>query len=124
MNRIILFRGKDSTGWIYGDLIHLNGGVLIKPLLNMASPVQPETVGQYTGFDDKNRSGIFEGDILRAVRKGRERLCHAEYSGGAFYVPEFHWNLSDVDFDYQIEIIGNIYDNPELLPKRCEENAE
>jgi len=124
MNREILFRGKSSAGWIYGDLIHLSGSVLIKPLLNMASPVQPATVGQYTGFYDKNGNRIFEGDILRAVRKGRERICHTEYSGDSFYVPEFHWNLSDVDFDYQIEIVGNIHDNPELISKNCGDDEE
>ncbi len=117
MNREILFRGKDSAGWAYGDLIHLNGSVLIKPYLDMAFPVQPETVGQYTGLKDRNGNRIFEGDILKAVRSDRERIFHVEYTGTEFYVPEFHWNLSDVDFDYQLEVIGNIYDNPELIPK-------
>lgn len=45
----------------------------------------------------------------------RERVFHVIYLGTAFYAPEFHWELIDVDFDYQLEVIGNIHDNPELM---------
>lgn len=134
MNREILFRGKNlKNKWVYGHYLEAdrcnrtgrkphkawivehfaaNGGWLT-PLVHHA--VQEETVGQYTGLKDKNGTKIFEGDILRAVRRDLEKICHVEYIGYSFYVPELHWDLSDAAFDYQLEIIGNIYNNPELL---------
>lgn len=113
--REILFRGKDIYGkWLYGDLINLTEN--IKQICNHsqlehAHSVNPETVGQYTGLTDKNGKKIFEGDIVKDIVG---RMKAVEFYNGRYYpfisFPEYTcWNIDEV------EVIGNIYDNPELL---------
>lgn len=121
--REIFFRGKDSASWVYGDLIHVNGSTLIKPYLDMAFPVQSETVGQYTGLKDKNGNRIFEGDIVRIATNGTRNLETYSIDFApeiGMYVIHNHRDMGDDrDFTmmhgYELEVIGNVHDNPELL---------
>lgn len=121
MKREIIFRGKDRAGWVYGDLIHKNGSILIKPHMDMSFPVQSETVGQYTGLNDKNGNRIFEGDILSAhlddlFPENETRLKVVWNETGWF---GWNYNCQTFDdfengFNQLFGIIGNMYDNPEL----------
>ena len=122
--RAILFRGKrlDNGLWIEGCLRqYLNGraGICCNKIQHLFL-VDPATVGQYTGLKDKNGQRIFEGDIVRCESG---RICEVVYftSPGiaqfdlkpiaAFDKPyPVLWNLFSGS-----EVIGNIYDNPELL---------
>lgn len=129
--REILFRGKrvDNGEWMEGDLIQSRDKTYIHPKANsfrvsetglskliVLREVYPETVGEYTGLTDKNGKKIFEGDFIRS-NSGRGYI---EYypNDCAFDVVDDHgflWLISEMS---NIEVIGNIHDNPELLEER------
>lgn len=124
--REILFRGKrtDNGTWAYGYLFciweraYLCWGTT-NSVPNMKE-VLHETVCQFTGLCDKNGRKIFEGDIIKckvhemngySVRRGV-----VEYHGVGFIMnldPNSWYDQKNISFD--CEVIGNIYDNPELL---------
>lgn len=120
--RVIKFRGKRPDGsWNYGRSIRFkqNGEVYIQ-----GASVDPQTVGQFTGLHDANGKDIYEGDILGTNEKviGWIKGDVRGYCYDVVYVNhpagEKYWSLYDTvkhDYPEQIEVIGNIYDNPELL---------
>lgn len=118
--REILFRGKDISGeWHYGvPLIFTEDYVCIAQSHSYNKKVEFETLGQYTGLTDKNGNKIFEGDILK--ERGDNAIYIVCWINAGF-------EIKDIDLNYcyllemgaDKEVIGNIYDNPELL-KECE----
>lgn len=125
--REILFRGKWGKQWLYGDLTHSSTKetMYIDNYISFPFQVAPETVGQFTGLTDKNGNKIFEGNIVtfdkeyggETKEKGTVYWCD-----GAFWVEnvqdEEGYGLFGALAKYQIEIIGNIHDNPELLKEK------
>ena len=134
--REILFRGKSTEDgkWFTGQLLHFKSPVSEKELNVIVdgcewddsdewfntfrmTKVVPETVGQYTGFTDKNGKRIFEGDIIRKTNEGRHPKIftaniHTDFrvNEEVHYGPCEHFTES-----CEYEIIGNIHDNHELL---------
>ena len=127
-----IWRGKsldDDNFWLYGYLtsIFSNNKAKINDIF-----VDKETVSQYSGYDDKNNKPIFEGDIIRITSKGEDKK--QVIRGVVIYTKESwqvdigyaeHKNMfSKFDlypcFDdyFDIEIIGNIWDDKELLTDR------
>jgi phage uncharacterized protein TIGR01671 len=137
--RDILFRGKQeqSGEWVYGYLVqyiseneYTENYILTQEEVNHTldlggriecdmEPVVLETVGQYTGLKDKNDKEIYEGDIIKWVDwSGHKRKTEVRYDeewkrfcvwlNGAETIG-VNKHLSN-----DIEVIGNIYDNPEL----------
>lgn len=122
--REILFRGqrKSDKKWIYGNLLRTDDGVFIiqnhVPNHRLQNyEVSSETVCQYTGLTDKDGRKIFEGDIVKDTSLHTiGKVFYWEYEG--------RFAFDDVNDDAQFytgdmwedcEIIGNIFDNPELL---------
>ena len=130
--RTIKFRGRKPNGeWLYGDLVHRDGQVAIIPADGYDSIdcyfVDPETVGQYTGTDDKNNVNIWEGDILEWSTFTSEdeylsQLKEVKCEQGEFRLmnpkgdyPAYD-HFSDVfESREYYESVGNIHDRPELL---------
>lgn len=101
---------------------------------NMPKPIQgyvvnPETVSQYTGLTDCNGQRIFEGDFVQYKNSIEQGKGVVEFNGGRFY---FKWvdiaepNTSVYYFQCskELEIIGNRWDNPELLGAVVTEDGE
>ncbi len=124
MNREILFRGKlvANGEWSYGNLVVKRGGIeIITPddtPIGKYGVVDPSTVGQYTGLKDKNGRKIFEGDIVR-YGDTTHKVVFETRNGTAYfglvYAPEETLPFGHYQDLRQIEKIGNIFDNPELL---------
>ena len=134
--REILFRGKrtDNGDWHEGEDIMRNtirGKVCLAKIGEDWISVDPETVGQYTGLTDRNGKKIFEGDIVSGTAYSSEWIGVIVWideiaSFGARY---FHrtdptaWQNSSIltavsrhrQDKLAAQVIGNIYDNPELM---------
>ena len=117
--REILFRGKikNNSKWICGDLSTIAHKCYIDDRLKNMERVDPETVGQFIGLTDKNGIKIFEGDILKSPFD--KKFFEVFYDECRFFVKTNRGTVlrgvqSAIDH-YELEVIGNIYDNPELL---------
>lgn len=123
--REILFRGKrvDNGEWVYGYPYENYRNSCLRKLIALPPnefgrgeyiEVIPETIGQYTGLTDKNGEKIFEGDIFTY----KEEYAKIEYDDdSAMFIIQFDDWYMDFDFlhGHEVEILGNIHDNPELL---------
>lgn len=134
--RQILYRGKriDDSKWAEGYFYKIWNKTFILWGMTNDSPnmeeVISETVGQYTGLKDKNGKEVYEGDIVcTRFPEGCEnagKMCSIgdiQFRDGMFGINWTQWKNDtfwglrriDEDFHKEIEVIGNIYDNPELL---------
>ena len=117
--REILFKGKrvDNGEWVYGFLVKMWGQyhIVDQNNENSAYMIEPESVGQYTGLTDKNGKKIFEGDILL---KGFEKVLvkwNANQCRWGIYSNNYEICGFNESTQGYFEVIGNIYDNSELL---------
>lgn len=131
--REILFRGKrlDNGQWVEGHLVVCknNGRSFITELREVNEDswlyweVDQNTVDQYTGLTDKNGTKIFEGDIiaLNPRRFANKKVFYYTRCAGFYMtsnpdIPKTCEITAIFNDDSDIyEVIGNIYDNPELM---------
>lgn len=138
MNRKIVFRAKEvsTNNWVFGDLIQYENGdtaIFDKKMTEYGceatqicrrTKVVPDTIGQFTGLLDRNQNPIYEGDILGANGKviGWIEGSVRGYCYDVVYINhpkgEKRWSLYGTvkhDFPNKIEVIGNVFDNKDLL---------
>lgn len=143
MNREILFRGKrvDNGEWVYGKGLQQCkdelGNEIVAIFTDVVKsekyikkegrytlyyvPVEPETLGQYTGLKDKNGKQIFEGDVVIIGEKLKAKVIY--YDGAFRMQSEFSptpIDTTDMGYmmrEFSVRVIGNIHDNPELIKK-------
>lgn len=138
--REILFRGKrlDSGEWAEGNLVVKKDPFLeIDYCFILAQgkgdsfvtwhKVDPATVDQYTGLTDNNGKRIFEGDIVAQSWYDFDEPADDSFGEVVFSVADCSFSVLDLNkneimsmgqggsYHYEVEIIGNIHDNPELI---------
>jgi len=135
MNKI-LFRGqvKNTDYWVYGNVIYTSNSAYIISgsdvvarksngkwhINNSCLLIESNTVGQYTTVDDKNGKQLFKDDIVRIP----ESMNNIEITGvivwkkGRFLIKSILSGTTwDISYSTDIEKIGNIHDNPEMMNK-------
>ena len=109
--REITFRAldKDKKVWVYFSLLEVLSGVIREV------DIDKDTISQYTGLKDKNGKEIYEGDIV----DGGNTIGEVVFQRGRF-MPVYpdgcydSWEANTMD-SFEIQVIGNIYENPELI---------
>lgn len=119
--REIIFRGKrrDRNVWIYGGIRKVGGCYEIDDEHGPRETVLRDTVGQFTGLTDKHGTKIFEGDIVRLDIAGIIFNAVCKFHSGSFglvwhYMGADRWQAFSSICHVEYEVIGNIYDNPEM----------
>lgn len=135
--REILFRGIardfNSRDWVYGSLldkvyggypailtdaaIEDDGALFVQPTY-----VERDSISQYTGKKDKNGVKIFEGDIVEFVCTSFRMVGNVVYIENRYMINDIYDGEQDWEDWKELEVIGNIYDNPELLEDIENEN--
>ena len=125
MERIHLYRGKrlDNGGFIEGSLtVDCHGNCCIYHPLNVPIvggfqyfDIDPETVGQYTGIDDREVEKIFEGDIFKIGAENNIYTVRFDYGCFLAYEDDVQAGILAELSTMFIKKIGNIHDNKELL---------
>ena len=139
--RQIKFRAKDTfkseffpQRWLYGTPVQDGDDVWMcvkkedKGIVSVK--VDPSTLGQFTGLTDRNGKEIYDGDIFTVNGKYPrvilwDKMCWALMPTEYFH-DEMFWvmNLQHPGIDWweefadEFEVIGNIHDNPELIPNQ------
>ena len=123
--REIKFRAKGRVGvWVYGDLRLTSREPHIWTDPYTSHIINAETIGQYTGLKDKNGKEIYEGDIVESISGKIGYVIFLQQEMGYVVV----WDNCDnrlghrnrgggYECDGSIEVVGNVYDNPELVER-------
>lgn len=125
----------DTGQWIFGDLLQ-NGSIThISNFDNGVNrehyEVNPDTVGQFTGLVDKNGKEIYEGDIVNCDWRRHQDNSIKIYSPEKIYISQIIYANDIAGFHViakrglilltktrckrNLEVIGNVHDNPELI---------
>lgn len=137
MKREILFRGKrvDNGEWVYGrglqqckdelgneivaifeDIVKSEKYIKKEDRYTLYyAPVKAETLGQYTGLKDKNGKEIFEGDIVEFTNLDLPNMVIRFDNGSFMFCEDEDSTYEELRMNYAVEVVGNIYEHPELM---------
>jgi uncharacterized phage protein (TIGR01671 family) len=122
--RKVKFRGysNETKKWYYGNYEKLGDVSSIvysekhMPRRRLRIIVDPESVGEWTGLQDRHGKDIYEGDIIKGNLDSERMnlITSVEFESGSFMGHTGAY-LSSY---YNVQVIGNIYEHPELLEKK------
>lgn len=113
--REIKFRAwdKQESQWHSNVYIHIDGRVNSQEVGPNFKTAENFSICQYTGLKDKNGVEIYEGGIVKHPHFDNPLEIRWVGSGLVCYQDDSNWVLLDVDGE--VEVIGNIFENPELI---------
>lgn len=113
----------DNGEWIEGYLWRdITGSYYIRKEISLAYAtmvdfeVDPDTICEFTGLYDKNKNMIYEHDIVQSWYGNEQEVKYGIWNCGCCY-DVYGWDILDNE-DESLKVIGNIFDNPELLEER------
>lgn len=136
MNREILFKAKrtDNGEWVEGYYVkyqpcasrpeYVHGIVPTYASALYMIKIDPDTLCQYTGLTDKNGRKIWENDIIKTSQYGVDNGDGRNFAGFDIFSISFSecsfclmnkWRRFNLRPNRDIEAIGNIFDNSDLL---------
>lgn len=122
--REIKFRGRDGDDWYYGSLLvdQVGQTAIADPKSWWNHPVKADTVGQFTGLYDTDGREIYEGDVLGNKYTSHYKFANAVVEWGVDGWLADCFSLREFLKLHTCIVVGNIYDNSELLPELPEED--
>lgn len=126
--REIKFRGlrTDGKGWVYGYYSPVNVPILgtLGHCINEGGyrvvDIEYKSLGQYTGLKNKSGQDIYEGDIIKFNGQNCPVIFGKKTLGFGYHF-NYKTNWNEIVKFYRLnskdEVIGNIHENPELIPK-------